>query len=176
MELPRSRTAQTVDWGDLVRRHDRAVWLSIVALGIAPERARDLAQAAWTRLIEQVASGVVRELRMPGLVLAQARFLALDELRASRVERQRRAPDDALGQLAGASPEQLMIARERLSRAGEALARCAPREQHVFRLAYDDRGIAHATIAAELGLSLQRVRQILCEVRAKLRAAMDHTP
>ena len=41
----------------------------------------------------------------------------------------------------------------------------------MFRAHHDDR--PHAAIAADFGLSVQRVRQIVCEVRAKLRAAME---
>jgi RNA polymerase sigma-70 factor (ECF subfamily) len=43
----------------------------------------------------------------------------------------------------------------------------------VFRLAYGGEGLSHAEVARRVGLSLQRVRQILCEVRAKLREAMQ---
>jgi hypothetical protein len=40
-------TSQPLDlWDDAVRRHDRRVYLSVLALGLAPERAREHRAAA----------------------------------------------------------------------------------------------------------------------------------
>ena len=49
-------------WDDAIRRHDRRVYLSVLALGLTPDRAREVVQAAWTRLMEQHASGALVEL------------------------------------------------------------------------------------------------------------------
>jgi len=161
-------------WHHLVVRHGRAVWLSIVALGVAPDLARELAQATWLRLFEQVERGAIPEVRMPGLALAQARFLALDELRRQRAGLQRLADVaelDAVPDPADAEAE--LIVRERFDRALAALRGCSPMEQRIFHLVYDDFERPHAAIAAEVDLSTQRVRQILCAVRARLRAALE---
>ncbi len=159
-------------WGPLVARHGRVVWLSILALGVPPDQAREIAQAAWARLVEQHASGALAELRMPGLVLAQARFLALDALRRLRSEH-RHLAEAAADDVDLLDPERQVIARERLGRALGALGRCSFKEQQIVRAVYDDPSRSHAEIAAEVKLSVQRVRQVLCEVRRKLRAAME---
>jgi RNA polymerase sigma-70 factor (ECF subfamily) len=161
------------DWGQLVQRYDRSVWLSVVALGIAPDQAREIAQMAWAKLFEQRRRGVIRELKLPGLAIAQARFLALDALRHREVEQRHAAETTAVGNvLDELDPEREAITRERALRAAEALARCTAQEQRVFRAVYDDTR-PYAEIAAELALSVQRVRQIVCEVRKKLREAME---
>src|SRR5436190_4035387 len=80
-------TSQPLDvWDDAIRRHDRRIYLSVLALGIGPERAREIAQAAWTRLIEQHQRGALDEIELPGLAIRQARFLAFNELARNRVE------------------------------------------------------------------------------------------
>jgi DNA-directed RNA polymerase specialized sigma24 family protein len=38
---------------------------------------------------------------------------------------------------------------------------------------YEDPGVPHAEVAVKVGLSVQRVRQILCEVRKTLREALE---
>jgi len=70
-----------------------------------------------------------------------------------------------------ANPERRALGREQLEIARRELDRCPPRAREVFRAAYSESAPDHAEIACEFGLSVQRVRQILCEVRARLRAA-----
>nr|HEX4315333.1 sigma-70 family RNA polymerase sigma factor [Kofleriaceae bacterium] len=162
------------DWSELVARHDRAVWLSVVALGIAPDHAREIAQMAWAKLIEQRRRGAIGELRMPGLAIAQARFIALDAMRRLGIERRHLGAAAAVAcEHDDVSPEAQAIARQRAERAAAALGRCSPQEQRVFHAVYDDPSRPHADIARELALSVQRVRQILCEVRRALRDAME---
>jgi RNA polymerase sigma factor (sigma-70 family) len=160
-------------WDQLVATYGRVVWLSLVALGVAPDHASELAQAAWTRLLEQHDRGALGELKMPGLVIAQARFLALDAMRRQKLEGRHRLEAVALDDHDAIDPERQAIARERLHRAGAALGLCSPQEQRIFRAIYDDPSRPHAEVAVEVALSVQRVRQILCEVRRKLRAAME---
>ena len=52
-------------WDEAIRLHDRRVVLSLLALGLSSDRARELAQAAWTRLIEQHARGGLAEIELP---------------------------------------------------------------------------------------------------------------
>src|SRR5262245_45819504 len=68
-------------WEQVIRAHDRRVFLSIMALGVRPDRARDVAQTTWTRLMEKDERGEITMDNIGGLAVAQARFLALDELR-----------------------------------------------------------------------------------------------
>ena len=150
--------------------HDRRVYLSVLALGLPPERARDIAQQAWARLLEQRAAGALGEVELPGLAIRQARFLALNELARNKVEKRVLAavPD------APAAPGVAEVApsREEIARVLAALATCSPTAQRVFRGIYAQ-GKTAAQVAGEIGLSLQRVRQVLCETRAELRRAVE---
>jgi RNA polymerase sigma-70 factor (ECF subfamily) len=158
-------------WDDAIRRHDRRVYLSVLAMGLSPERAKEIAQAAWTRLIEQHARGALGELELPGLAIRQARFLALNELKRAKLETRTLAavPD----QPATPDAEQVVGSREEIERVLAALATCSPTARKVFGLVYARPGGDAAGAAKELGLSLQRVRQILCETRAHLRRAIE---
>lgn len=162
-------------WSALVARHDRRVVLSLLAWGVRADRARDLAQAAWLRLWEQQQRGALRALELPGLAITQARFLARDDLRARShpthpLDEGMAVPDPAPDAEARATDG------ERVRRAEEALRACHPTAQRVFLAVYDDPERPQAEVAREVGLSLQRVRQIVCEVRKKLRAALDGDP
>ena len=53
-------------WEVLIARHNHRVVVSVVALGLRPEAARDITQEAWIRLIEQQRRGALSELTLPG--------------------------------------------------------------------------------------------------------------
>jgi RNA polymerase sigma-70 factor (ECF subfamily) len=158
-------------WDDAIRQHDRRVYLSVLALGLGPDRAREIAQAAWTRLIEQHRKGALAELELPGLAIRQARFLALNELKRARSE----------GRVLAAVPdppdstdvERQVGSRRDIERVLAALQTCSPTARKVFRIVYAMPGGNAAVAAKQVGLSLQRVRQILCETRAHIRRALD---
>jgi DNA-directed RNA polymerase specialized sigma24 family protein len=157
-------------WDDAIRRHDRRVYLSVLALGLTPERAREITQAAWARLVEQHRRGALEDIELPGLAIKQARFLAFNDLERARVERRVLAavpdPPDA------PDAERVVGGREEVARVLAALATCSPTARKVFRIVYATPGGTAATAAAELGLSLQRIRQILCETRRHIRRAL----
>lgn len=162
---------QAAPWGDLIRAHDHAVRMSLLALGLRPDRAREIAQAAWLRLMERHQAGDLVTIELPGLAIRQARFLALDELRRDAAERRRADeidPDDAT---AADALERQLASRELLDRVVAVLATCAPSARQLFELHYG-RNLSHADAAAALGLSVQRTRQLLCETRARIRAAL----
>jgi DNA-directed RNA polymerase specialized sigma24 family protein len=164
-------TSRPLDlWDDAIRHHDRRVYLSVLALGFAPERAREITQAAWTRLIEQHRRGALDAVELPGLAIRQARFLAFNDLERTRVERRVLAavPDPP----AAPDTERLVGGREEVERVLAALATCSPMARKVFRLVYAPPGGTAATAAKEVGLSLQRIRQILCETRSHIRRAL----
>jgi RNA polymerase sigma-70 factor (ECF subfamily) len=165
--------AETSPWDSAIRDHDRRVYLSVLALGLPPDRAREIAQAAWTRLIEQHASGALTKLELPGLAIRQARFLAFNELKRTRLEGRVLAavpdPPDA------PDVERVVGNREQIDHVLRALATCSPTARKVFHLVYAIPGGNAASAAKEVGLSLQRVRQILCETRAHIRRAIEET-
>jgi RNA polymerase sigma factor (sigma-70 family) len=159
-------TAEPV-WDDEIRAHDRRVYLSVLALGLSPDRAREITQAAWTRLIEQQAKGALAEIELPGLAIRQARFLAFNELKRTRTEQRTLAavPDPP----PQPDTERIVGSRQEIDRVLAALATCSPQARKIFRLVYATPNGTAASAAKEVGLSLQRVRQILCETRALIR-------
>lgn len=164
-------------WDDAIRKFDRQVYLSVLALGLNPDRAREISQATWTKLIERHADGHLPELELPGLAIRQARFLGLNELQRSKVEKRVLAavPDEPSSPMAMHSMdiERQVDSRARVEKVLAALATCSPTARRVFRLVYATPGGSPAHAAAEVGLSLQRVRQILCETRAHLRKSLS---
>lgn len=170
-------TGVTEAWSALVQRHNHRVVVSLLARGVRVDRARDIAQEAWMRLVEQQRQGRLDRLQLPGLAITQAAFLALEAQRREANARRHDPIDEpaiaaALRDPAGDAESRLLTA-ERVARAIEVLATCSPSARKVFRLTYGGEGLSHAEVANRVGLSLQRVRQILCEVRAKLRAALE---
>lgn len=154
-------------WHELIARHERKVLLSLLARGIRVDRARELVQDTWLRLIEQQRLGKLERLELPGLAIVQARFLAL--------EQDRRRPTDLeeIEEIDPITPEHELFSREQLTRAQAVLERCSPSAQKVFRLVYEQPQLRHQEVAERVGLSLQRVRQILCETRKVLREALE---
>jgi len=162
-------------WNALVAKHNQRVVVALLARGLPIERAKDVAQEAWLRLLEQQRAGKLRELKLPSLAITQATFLALDAAR-------REGKGMALGLLGeggfdAADPrplsEQRLIGEEELARAERVLAKCSPSARKVFSLVYGGGNLSHADVAEEVGLSVQRVRQIVCEVRKELRRAFE---
>jgi RNA polymerase sigma factor (sigma-70 family) len=172
---------ERVAWDWLIERHQHRVVVALLARGVRMDHAREFAQEAWARLIQQQRKGALRELRLPSLAITQATYLALDEARRSRREGEAYPGRNDVEGLAereqpldpSASAEARLLSEEQLQRAHAALKSCSPGAQRVFRLVYEGPDLPHAEVAAQVGLSTQRVRQILCEVRKKLRAALE---
>jgi RNA polymerase sigma-70 factor (ECF subfamily) len=162
-------------WEALVQRHQRRVLVALLARGIPMERAKELAQETWMRLFEQCRRGRLQSLVLPGLAIRQAQFLAMEDLR--RDEREVRClPIDA-GTLESVpsgqpNPEIETLGREAAERAMVVLGKCPAKAQRIVELAYGEEMLSHREIAARVGISLQRVRQTIHEVRQKLRAAL----
>jgi RNA polymerase sigma factor (sigma-70 family) len=168
------RAQRSMAWEQVLRRHDHRVWLSLLAMGLRPDRARDVAQTTWARLIEKYAADQLQTLELPGLAIAQARFIALDELRRERAENTNLATFlDQMIARSSSSVEAEVISKERLARAGRELSTMSSSAQQVFRLVYGDPPMPQGMVATQLGLSLQRVRQILTEVRKQLRPILE---
>jgi RNA polymerase sigma-70 factor (ECF subfamily) len=161
----------TEPWDSAIRQHDRRVYLSVLALGLPPDRAREIAQATWTRLMEQHARGSLAELELPGLAIRQARFLAFNELRRTKTEARTLAAVPA--PTPAPDVERIVGSREEIERVLAALATCPPNARKIFHIVYATPGGTAALAAKQLGLSLQRVRQILCETRAQIRRALE---
>jgi DNA-directed RNA polymerase specialized sigma24 family protein len=163
------RRPSAFDWDGSIRAYNARVVASLLALKIPFERAEELTSQAWTRLIEQDRDGRLPEIKMPGLAIKQARFLALTWLKHHR--REAELPEDIVSGLA--DPERALIARRDVEIALRVLAGSSRSAQAVFAAIYEDPPPPHEVVAARVGLSLQRVRQILCEVRKKIREALE---
>ena len=177
----RSRATTAVPWNELMRTHGRRIIVSLVARGIPMERARELSQEAWLRIIAQHRAGRLDRLEMPGIVVAQANFLAHDEHR----RRGRRArmgltsaaePGAEVAELAdaitGPDLERRVSARQALRRVLGVVDRSYPSAQRVFHLLYGADPKTPTQVSEETGLSVQRVRQILCELRRTIRTEL----
>ncbi len=173
----RALEGERTAWDALVSRHHHRVVVSLLARGIRVDRAHELAQETWARLLQQQQKGMLTELRLPQLAITQATFLAADEVRRVRRESLAGAveelPESHHPVDPSVSAEQRLLSEEQLSRAQAALQQCSASAQRVFQLACDGQELPHAEVAARVGLSVQRVRQILCEVRKKLRSALE---
>jgi RNA polymerase sigma-70 factor (ECF subfamily) len=166
---PDRASSTAIDWDQAVRAHGARVVASLLAMSIPLDQADELASQAWERLIERERAGQLPEIKLPGLVLKQARFLALDWLRERR--RQSALTDEIA--CAPDDPERALIARRDVATALRVLAASSSSARAVFYHLYDDPPPPHEVVAARVGLSVQRVRQILCEVRKRIREALE---
>lgn len=169
----RALTGDERAWNELIRRHDRRVFVSLLSKGVQPPRAREITQETWMRLIEQQRAGKLPELKLPGLAVTQADFLA-------RTDRRRAGPavldiddEDQPIQVADDRPDQetRILDKQQLEKAMEALQGCSERSRTIFTTVYHE-GLSAAEASTRFGISIQRVRQTLCEVRGKLREAL----
>lgn len=164
-------TAGEVDWRTAIVLHNRRVVVSLLAAGLGIDQAKEIAQETWLKLVEKHRRGALREVKLPGLAIKQARFLALEAQRSSH----RHAPINALAEIPDHRQrvEETVAGRRDLARAERVLAACSPRARAVFKLVYGPRAPSHAKAAEELGMSVQRLRQTLCEVRKRMRLAFE---
>jgi RNA polymerase sigma-70 factor (ECF subfamily) len=175
----RALEGQPAAWNEIVRRHSHRVRLSLIALGVPWDAADDLVQEVWMRLVEQQRAGRLRMLELPGLPIAQAEWLAR-EARRTWARRAAIAPTVAATGLEADvadlrdvnDPAARAEKDEFARRVRKALADCPPRMRQVMLAVYAGEPRAHAEVARELGLSVQRVRQTVCEARARIRRAL----
>ena len=156
-------------WNVLVARHTPRVVVALVARGVLPAQAREFAQDAWLKLVERAAAGQLATLELPGLAIRQATFLARSAGR--RPDALLQADADAAW--SGPDAEARYASKEALARAQARLATMHPSSRRVFELLYGEPPHEPAEAAQVLGLSVQRVRQIVCEVRKVLRRDLD---
>ncbi len=159
-------------WTVHIETHQSRVFRTLLAFGLGPEVAKELAQDVWTKLMERHDVSAVELHSVAGLALSQARFLALEALR-----RQRKSPIESTGQLPDAPsrvrPEHEFANRQSIVKLQLALEQESPLNRQVFELLYETPEVSHLDIASRVGLSLQRVRQIICEVRKRLKNTLE---
>lgn len=159
-------------WRQAVAQHDHRLIISLLAAGLRLDEARDVAQEAWLRVMESAAAGRLERVELPGLVLRQASFIVADRQRARRLRLL--APAHEVEALSAAeTAEGPTHARELLAVVKAELATATPRARGVFLAVFESPELGHEALAKKEGLSLQRFRQVLCEVRAKLRRGVE---
>lgn len=177
----RALTGERGSWGELARRHTRRVVVSLLAQGAPLEQAEDIVQEVWIKLMRHQQEGRLARLSLPGLAIAQARWLLREHRRSDRrraglLDARPVSLDGALESALApppADPERDVVERERLERVTRILAEGPPRAREIFLAVYGGAGRRQAEVADALGISLQRVRQTLCEVRARLRRELS---
>ena len=161
-----ARSGDRAAWTELINRHNRRVLLALIAQGVLPTQAREMAQEAWLRLITQADSNKLPRLELPGLAIRQALFLARSEARKGDAQVEL---VEALPEGRDDSMEERYFTRERLERAQRRLQDLSPSARAIFEKLYADPWLSHAEVATRVGLSVQRVRQVICEVRKVLK-------
>ncbi len=165
--LTRARAGESEAWGHLAQRSSHRVLVVLLAEGFRLEESQDLVQEAWAAIWMKHQRGEFVTLELPGLVIAHARFLAKDLRRRSRRPGpQPVEPEESPG------VERRLGAAQALRRVQAALKERPAQQQRIFRHAVEELR-PHADIAEAEGLSVQRVRQILWEVRRSLRNVLD---
>lgn len=169
-------------WSALVAQHNRKVVVALLARGAPIEQAKDLAQETWLRLIESQRAGRLASISLPGLAIVQAGYLLHNAQREGRHVANAAEPRDPGGDSDGWSgpastdpaplPEELVLHRDRVERVASALSTCPPSARRVFEFVYDHPELPYTDVAARFGLSTQRIKQTVCEVRKRLRAAL----
>ena len=164
----------SVAWDQLIEVHSRRVVVALLARGLPLDRAKDLADDAWVRIIQQHRAGRLPELKIPGIVIMQALFLARD---AQRVSMRRAAVDARMGgdyglQGGNDDVEKQLLAREQLRRIAKVVEAASPTARRVFELSYGESNRDASEIAEEIGISIQRVRQVTCELRKRIRGVV----
>ena len=158
-------------WKSAVAEHDHRLVVSLLAAGLRLDEARDVAQEAWLRVLESAAAGRLARVELPGLVIRQASFIVADRQRARRLRVA--APVSEVEALpAPETAEGHTHARELIEVVDAELATATPRARGVFLSVLNAPDEGHRSLAEKEGLSLQRFRQVLCEVRAKLRRGL----
>jgi RNA polymerase sigma-70 factor (ECF subfamily) len=167
-------TNSTIDWQACLRTHTHTVVLGLLANGAPLDEARELAHDAFARLFEQWAQGRLTTLDFPGIAMRQAMYLLAVRRRATGLTRTRSAPLDEARELptAATSPDEALAARQALQHAAVTLETFSPRARNVLEAVLASPDVPHRQLAEAEGLSLQRFRQVLCEVRARLRDAL----
>lgn len=167
-------------WNQLIARHDGAVRRKLLALGLPLHIAEEVAQETWSTLILRARQGTFTHLELPGLARRQATFLGLDALRRAAVQRPRELPweaEEVAALISAAEQRQHEDDSSRMERAEQdaqlwrAVRNLPPNMQEVVAMYYQEE-LNAPQIAARRGISEQRVRDVLCEARRRLRAAL----
>ncbi len=164
---------ERVAWEAMIRTHGPRVLAHLVASGVRIDQAKELANDAWTKLLESQREGrlTMSEMKMPGLILRQATFLAIDAARRRRLQEMPLEAPEAVDEAPGI--EEVLTSREQLERARTAFDGASRAEQRIFLALYEQPHLTAREIADQLALSPQRVKQVAYEIRKRIRTALE---
>ena len=168
-----SATEDHSPWSRLVQQCSPQVVSSLLARGVAFHDAVELTQLAWARLWEQQVAGKLTQFPVPALAVSQARFLALEAYRQGRGRDQVPLSEAAEVPDERPSADDRVVSMQTLVRLRAALQQCTPSQRRVFEAVMRSPGATAEALGRELQLSTQRVRQVMCEVRQKLRLELE---
>jgi RNA polymerase sigma-70 factor (ECF subfamily) len=136
------------------------------------DQAEDLLQAAYVRLAEASRRNVV--VNEAGFLVHTASNLAIDGARRARTRAEVANGMDRLVELSDGQPlqDEVLLARERLSRVRSALARLPGRTRDVF-LMHRFAKLKYRDIAARLGISVSAVEKHIAKATLHLADWMD---
>jgi len=126
--------------------------------GSSPEDAEDLVQEAVVRLFVYTRTGG-KVYDTQAFLTRTALNLAIDLHRHSRRDQYEPEPIEALDLLdVGPTPDEILVAEQRLLRMKDALDRVSRRAREVFFM-HRLQGLSHAEIASKLGISKSAVEK-----------------
>lgn len=154
-------------WSELIRRFDRRLWQHVVyRFHVDDVRADDLCQETWMKLTRKLEAKELSTLKLPGLAYQQAWYLHFGK----REDLPESSPDDdAVVDVAPSVLDRLLDEQERVTLRKDIDNELSPRQREVLLLGLQ-RGCTDAEVAEELGISLNRVRELKKEAYARLRA------
>lgn len=166
-------------WDPRVRRHHRKLVVYLIARGVPARDAEDIANEAWLVLWRKRGRLEIEdEAGFIALAKRQAWFIALDRFRAPKEEsatpNQDEQPDPAAEETEPGAASTSTNALEALEQAerrrllAEAILTLPAGWQRVLHLAYFEER-EHKEIAEALFISVQRVREIIQDAKARLR-------
>jgi RNA polymerase sigma factor (sigma-70 family) len=159
-------------WNEIVDRYSGLLWSVARSCGLSRQRADDVVQTAWLRLLQHI--GDLRDPDRVGAWLATtARREALRSIAACR----REAPqgDESMWDRADTSqdpPDAGILRREQHERLAAAIAELPPRQQQLLRLLTADPSLSYRDVAAATGMPIGSIGPTRSRAMERLRALL----
>jgi len=160
------RRKQIADLYDEVRP---SLFAYLMGMGIRADRAEDIVQEAFLRLVRHLLSGG-KEDNLPGWLFRVAHNLCIDMYRSDQRIFFEKVPEDEVGSSDHISsqptPEQTYLHNEYLMRIRLAMSRLTPRQRSCVLLRAER--LRYRDIAPVLGVSVQRVCRLMSKALGRL--------
>jgi RNA polymerase sigma factor (sigma-70 family) len=159
-------------WTELVDRFSGLLWSVTRSFGLPQQRAGDVVQIAWLRLVQHIG-----DLRDPDHVGAWLATTARREAMRAIAVRRREEPqdDDSIwdqADLAQESPDAEILRREQYRRLEVALATLPPRQQQLLRLLSADPPPSYREVADITGMPIGSIGPTRARAIERLRSML----